>query len=158
MITCADVTRAVSAYFGRQGGELFGRQRDPELVRERHIAWYLASKVAYRDVDTIAHEMGDYDRVTVWKGIALISDRVLKEPSLAADVAVLNWELTGRDYVPQPKFAPPPPPPKPVIAKAKAAVAAWKSIEEARFTPGERAARTRFETTMKALESAVEGA
>lgn len=154
MITCAEVVSAATIHFGRSEAELFRSRRGHELTRERNVAWYIARHVAKRSPGTIAREMGGFDPVTISSAICRISERLPDDVVTATDIAVLNRLLTGLEEQPVKK----PALPHPLLPSARAAIAAWKAIDKARFTPGERAAREHFEHTMKALQSAIEGA
>lgn len=79
---------AVAAAYGIAREEILGPGRRAELVRARHVAWFVSYATTCAGLQTLG-ELYERDHTGVSYGIRQITTRMKTEPALEAEVRVL---------------------------------------------------------------------
>lgn len=88
------IVLVTARYFQVSTSEILGRQRTVRLVRPRHVAMYLAKRLAGRSLPDIGRHMENRDHTTIMHGIRKI-ERLLAEhdPIITEAVDAITIEL-----------------------------------------------------------------
>lgn len=80
------IIKATMSYFGISKEWLLSRRHDKKLVRPRHIAMYLAHEMTGRSLPQLGCSFGGRDHTTVLHAVRKISQKIITDAALAADV------------------------------------------------------------------------
>lgn len=88
--TLESVCRASSQYFKIPVADLKSKSRSKDIVRARHIAWYLSKNIVGSTFIEIAQYYGNRDHSSVIHGVNKISDTLKNDPKLSKDLIFLE--------------------------------------------------------------------
>lgn len=88
--TLESVCRASSQYFKVSVGDLKSKSRNKDIVKARHIAWYLSKNYVGATFIEIAKYYGNRDHSSVIHGVNKISDNLKNDSNLSKDLIYLE--------------------------------------------------------------------
>lgn len=88
--TLESVCRATSQYYKIPVADLRSKSRSKDLVKARHVAWYLSYNIVGGTYEEIAMYYGNRDHSTVIHGVKKISATLKNDPSLSKDLIFLE--------------------------------------------------------------------
>lgn len=88
--TLESVCRASSQYFKVSVGDLKSKSRNKDIVKARHIAWYLSKNIVGATFIEIAKYYGNRDHSSVIHGVNKISDNLKNDSNLSKDLIFLE--------------------------------------------------------------------
>ncbi len=91
--TLESVCRASSQYFKVSVGDLKSKSRNKDIVRARHIAWYLSKNIVGATFIEIAKYYGNRDHSSVIHGVNKITDNVKTDNTLSKDLLFLEHNI-----------------------------------------------------------------
>ncbi len=89
-ITIENIAKSVSQYYKIPLADLKSKSRNKDIVKARHIAWYLSKKLIDATLKDIAKYYGGRDHSSVIHGINKITEQVKKDPSISKDLVYLE--------------------------------------------------------------------
>lgn len=93
--TIARILRAVARQHDLTTADLTGPGRRRAVATARSVAMYLARQLTDASLYAIGHACGGRDHTTVMHGVQVVTDRLARDPALAADLRRLIEQLTG---------------------------------------------------------------
>lgn len=88
--TLESVCRASSQYFKIAVADLKSKSRNKDIVRARHIAWYLSKNIVGATFNEIAQYYSNRDHSSVIHGVNKISNNLKTDPKLSKDLIFLE--------------------------------------------------------------------
>ncbi len=88
--TLESVCRASSQYFKIAVADLKSKSRNKDIVRARHIAWYLSKNIVGVTFKEIAQYYSNRDHSSVIHGVNKISNNLKNDPKLSKDLIFLE--------------------------------------------------------------------
>lgn len=88
--TLESVCRASSQYFKIPVADLKSKSRSKDIVRARHISWYLSKNIVGSTFIEIAQYYGNRDHSSVIHGVKKISDTLKNDAKLSKDLIFLE--------------------------------------------------------------------
>lgn len=93
-VTIPTLVRAAAKYYRLRDEQIYGRGREPKLVRPRHVVMYLARKSGY-PLTRIGHFFGGRDHTSIRYAV----DRVASDAILLAECQEVLNSVPGNDFV-----------------------------------------------------------
>ena len=90
-----EIRRCVSVFYGVPEAAIASASHEPDVVRPRAIAWFLARRLTRRSLRDIARVMTGHTHCAVTFGERKIEALRQREPVLARELATLERILTG---------------------------------------------------------------
>lgn len=95
-IKVRNVVRVVAAHYGISEIDIISARRTKEVMRPRHVAYYLARTLTTLSLPEIGRRMGGKDHTSVLHGVAKMEKQIAGDEQLAAEVAELARVLVWR--------------------------------------------------------------
>lgn len=92
-ITLESISKSSSQYFKIPLADLKSKSRSKELVKARHIAWYLSKNLTSSTYKEIAKYYGDRDHSSIIHGVNKISEQLKIDSVLSRDIVFLENSL-----------------------------------------------------------------
>jgi len=92
-ITLPSILRAVVRQFGVSALDIRSDRRIARIVVPRHVYMYLGRHLTTLSLSAIGRRVGGKDHTTVLFAVRKISQLILVDPRLAADIDNIKWEL-----------------------------------------------------------------
>jgi len=95
-VRVSDIQEIVAMEYGVTVHEMKARRGShAKIVRPRHIAYFIATKLTALSFSAIGHIFGNRDRTTILYGVRRVKDRVASDTAFADEVALLIRRITG---------------------------------------------------------------
>lgn len=91
------IMKATALHFGFTLAELLSERRTKDIVRARHVAMYLASRLTVHSLPWIGRQLGGMDHTTILHGVRKIKNGIQFDQALSADVAAVRDIAIGAD-------------------------------------------------------------
>jgi len=88
--TLESVCKTSSQYFKISAADLRSKSRSKEMVKARHISWYLSKNIVGATFKEIAIYYGNRDHSSVIHGVNKISEKLKNDPQLSKDILFLE--------------------------------------------------------------------
>ena len=92
-----DIRAAICSAYGFTRPELVSSRRTKDIVRARHIAFYIAKKHTTNSYPLIGRFFGDRDHTTVMHGVRKIERELKTDPKLQAEIAAIAATLSQKE-------------------------------------------------------------
>lgn len=89
-ITLESISKSTSQYFKIPLADLRSKSRNKELVKARHIAWYLSKNITTITYKEIAKYYGDRDHSSIIHGVNKITEQIKLDSNLSRDIVFLE--------------------------------------------------------------------
>lgn len=93
VIRVQEIIKVVAKHYGVSMMDLLSARRTKDVVRVRHIAMYLAKNLTLRSLPEIGRQMGGRDHTTILHGVRKVTNRLEKQPELAAEIEQIKRRL-----------------------------------------------------------------
>jgi len=91
--TLESISKSTSQYFKIPLADLKSKSRSKEIVKARHIAWYLSKNLTTSTYKEIAKFFGNRDHSSVIHGVNKISEQTRNDPTVSRDILFLENNL-----------------------------------------------------------------
>jgi chromosomal replication initiator protein len=92
-ITIEMISKATAQYYRIQLADMKSKARSQEIVNARHVAMYLARKVANAKFQEIAAFFGGRDHTTVIHAVDVITSKIKTNSQLSLDINSIESNL-----------------------------------------------------------------
>ncbi|MBR1193217.1 helix-turn-helix domain-containing protein [Bradyrhizobium sp. AUGA SZCCT0160] len=90
-----DIQRAVSEYYGVTVRDMLSARRTANIVRPRHVAYFLAKELTGKSLPEIGRRFGGRDHTSILSGIRRIDHLRTRDTALAQELCALAISLGG---------------------------------------------------------------
>lgn len=94
-LTFATIKEVVCRYYDASHADMVSRSRARKCVRLRHVAMYLGRELLPLSTPALAKRLGLTDHTTIIYGVRRLSERLLRDKPLAAEIAAIRELLAG---------------------------------------------------------------
>lgn len=94
-ITIDAIKRVVCRHYGISHTDIVSPRRDRKTGRPRMVAIYLSRSLTERSLPEIGRKFGNRNHTTALHSVAKISDLIMTDLAIAADVQTLSAQLTA---------------------------------------------------------------
>ncbi len=92
-ITLEQISKSVSQYYRIPLADLRSKSRNKDIVKARHVAWYLSKKLINATFKEIAQYYGGRDHSSVIHGINKMEEQVKADTSMEKDLSFLEGHI-----------------------------------------------------------------
>lgn len=92
-ITVTDIQVAVSEHYGFMVSELVSHRRLGNLIRARHVAYYLSKNLTNRTLPEIGRHFEGRDHSTISHGVGRVKERLKDDCGLRLDIKRITARL-----------------------------------------------------------------